>query len=696
LQDEEEKKWLLGRKASLVPKPESPSKTKKPATAKKKVPQKSTKKPPPKKGTKNTKPVKPAPVKIEPSLVETKTLQFKQENIHDFAWFADKNFIVDQDTLLLTSGKTITVASYYTSQKEPWKKSVKMSKDALRFRSAVMGEYPYNTVTVVEGPEGSGGGMEYPTITLIRGIDTDKELDFTIEHELGHNWLYGILASNERQYPWMDEGINSYYDNRYLQWKYNDTTLNILREMLGSKGMSKKFPEDPSAWLINSIASVHKDQPINLPSEEFTSLNYNLVVYLKTAQWMKMLERKTGIETFDKNMQNYYRQWQFKHPYPEDLKKILESGNDNKLDEDFKKLDQTGSFTTTRGRKKVKAAAFLNLKDTDHTSYINIGPSLGYNMYDGFMIGALIHNYSLPANRFQFLAAPMYATGSKTISGLARASYSWYPKNLYRIDLGGAVSKFSMDEFQPENQEKLFLGFTKIAPFLRITLKPKTALDKTQRYIQFKSYFINEENLDFRQEIVGPDTVDVVGKTNSSYNINQVKFVARNDRVLYPYNGELLIDQSKDFVRAGFTGNYFFNYSNRQGGMNVRLFAGKFFYLGSKTTSKQFETDRYHLNLSGPNGYEDYTYSNYFLGRNEFEGFASQQTMIRDGAFKVRTDLLSNKVGKTDRWLVATNFTTDIPKNINPLSLLPVKIPFENICRYRNICRRLGQRLRNQ
>jgi hypothetical protein len=81
------------------------------------------------------------------------------------------------------------------------------------------------------------------------------------------------------------------------------------------------------------------------------------------------------------------------------------------------------------------------------------------------------------------------------------------------------------------------------------------------------------------------------------------------------------------------------------------------------------------LNLSGANGYEDYTYSNYFIGRNEFEGFASQQTMIRDGAFKVRTDLLSDKVGKTDRWLVATNFTTDIPKNINPLQLLPIKIP---------------------
>jgi hypothetical protein len=85
--------------------------------------------------------------------------------------------------------------------------------------------------------------------------------------------------------------------------------------------------------------------------------------------------------------------------------------------------------------------------------------------------------------------------------------------------------------------------------------------------------------------------------------------------------------------------------------------------------------DRYHLNMTGPNGYEDYTYSNYFLGRNEFEGIASQQIMIRDGGFKFRTDLLGNEVGKTDRWLTALNFSTTIPKNINPLSVLPIQIP---------------------
>jgi hypothetical protein len=79
--------------------------------------------------------------------------------------------------------------------------------------------------------------------------------------------------------------------------------------------------------------------------------------------------------------------------------------------------------------------------------------------------------------------------------------------------------------------------------------------------------------------------------------------------------------------------------------------------------------------MTGANGYEDYTYSNYFLGRNKFEGLPSQQIMIRDGGFKFRTDLLGNKVGKTDRWLAALNFSTTIPDKINPLSVLPVKIP---------------------
>jgi hypothetical protein len=81
--------------------------------------------------------------------------------------------------------------------------------------------------------------------------------------------------------------------------------------------------------------------------------------------------------------------------------------------------------------------------------------------------------------------------------------------------------------------------------------------------------------------------------------------------------------------------------------------------------------------MSGANGYEDYAYENYFAGRNEFAGWQSQQIMKRDGFFKVRSDLLSSKIGKTDNWLMALNFSSTLPKSVNPLSVLPIKIPLK-------------------
>ena len=167
-----------------------------------------------------------------------------------------------------------------------------------------------------------------------------------------------------------------------------------------------------------------------------------------------------------------------------------------------------------------------------------------------------------------------------------------------------------------------------------------------------------------------------VNTVSDNRTLHQLKFVIENFRALYPYKAEFNIEHGKDFVRTAFTGNYFFNYP-KEGGLDVRLFAGKFFYLGSKTFTKQFATDRYHLNMTGPNGYEDYTYSDYFIGRNKFDKLPSQQIMMRDGGFKVRTDLYSDKVGKTDDWLAAINLSTTIPSGMNPLSLLPVKIPLK-------------------
>jgi len=124
------------------------------------------------------------------SSTQSKTLQYKQNNIHDFAWFADKRFIVNQDTCLLASGKLIDVLTYYTpAYEKTWKKSVDYSKHAIRHYSSLVGEYPYSIVQVVQGPESFGGGMEYPTITVISPDDDPRSLDNTITHEIGQKWV---------------------------------------------------------------------------------------------------------------------------------------------------------------------------------------------------------------------------------------------------------------------------------------------------------------------------------------------------------------------------------------------------------------------------------------------------------------------------------------------------------------------------
>ena len=612
--------------------------------------------------------VQPYPV----SSVKLKQLNYKQNNVHDFAWFADKRFIVNQDTLLLSSGKTITAYSYYLpAATTPWKSSIEFIKNAVRYRSALMGEYPYNTVSAVEAKMGVDGGMEYPTITCISQEATATELEGTIEHEVGHNWLQGILANNERDYPWMDEGVNTYYDNRYDDLKNKKTIVPV------TKSFQQKIPGNFEPLLLQSMMAVKKDQPINTASGNFTENNYGLVAYGKTGDWVKLLENKMGSALFDSCMHVYYHRWQFKHPYPEDFKNLVAEVSNSNVDEIFSLLEEKGSLVPSL-KKQIKPVAFFSLTHTDKYRYINILPAAGYNQYDKFMIGVVLHNYNLPSNQFRFLVAPLYATGSKKFNYLARASYTWFPSNtFYETEIGISTAAFSMDEYQPSDKEKIIPAFRKWAPYIRLTLKESNPLSKVKRFIQFKSFLINEEALDFHTVITGTDTTDVVDKKSSRRYLNQLKFVLENNRVLYPYRGELQIEQADGFTRAAFTGNYFFNYANQQGGMNLRLFGGKFFYNGSKTFTKQFETDRYHFNLTGANGYEDYTYSNYFPGRNKFEGTASQQIMMRDGFFKVRTDLLSNKIGKTDNWLGALNLTTDIPKKINPLSILPFKVPLK-------------------
>ncbi|MGH2565560.1 MAG: M1 family aminopeptidase, partial [Ginsengibacter sp.] len=317
--------------------------------------------------------VKENPFYITKEKEETKTINYFQDNVHDFAWFADKNFIVNHDTLKLRSGKIIEVYSYYTpAQKDIWKNSIQFIKDAVTTRSKWLGEYPYNIVSAVEAKMGFSGGMEYPTITSISPMKDEQSLDFTIEHEVGHNWNYGILASNEREHPWMDEGINTYFDNRYKKIK----DKNANEQKIKNDFINNKIPEDQQNLVYRIEIANKRDQPIETNSQDFSELNYGLMAYYKTGKWMHVLEDYIGEPLFDSCLHEYYNRWKFKHPQPEDFKRVVEDVSKKNIDSIFTMLNQKGSIEP--GEKiDIKFSALFNFKETDKHNYIFLSPAIG-------------------------------------------------------------------------------------------------------------------------------------------------------------------------------------------------------------------------------------------------------------------------------------------------------------------------------
>ncbi len=381
------------------------------------------------------------------------TLRYRQDHIHDFAWFADKQYHSDHDTLMLASGRIINLYSYYLPASAPlWKNSIQYMKDAIRFRSSLIGEYPFGIASIVEAHMGGAiGGMEYPTIAAINPQTSAEDLELTIEHEIGHNWFYAVLGTNERRYPWMDEGINTYYDERYSAWKY-PSNLHVDRYRL----------------YISALAKQHMDQPISTRSEDFTPLNYELIAYGKTRLWMQQLEGVLGSTSFDSSMREYYRVWQFKHPYPDDFRAIIENTSHRKLDAQFALLDRTGPIPAIPSRKTMHAAVFA--RSSDRYNYIGILPAIGYNTYDKFMIGALIHNYYLPPTPFRLLVARLYSVNSRQLNGTGRVAYSWFPnQHFQKIGIALSGSKFSALSGIDSNGNKIFGGFYKIVPSARFT-----------------------------------------------------------------------------------------------------------------------------------------------------------------------------------------------------------------------------------
>jgi len=291
-----------------------------------------------------------------------KTLRFVQDSIHDFAWFADKRFYVLKGTVELPNNhKNVTTWIYFTNfEGNLWKNAIPYVNNAVYYYSKWLGDYPYLQCTAVESALGAGGGMEYPMITNIGQSGNAESLEEVIVHEVGHNWFYGMLGSNEREHPWMDEGINSFYEQRYTsEIKHNKGYYGDIGMMSRLFGTKVESPFDLNRMTCDYIARNGSDQALDLHSEAFLFENYGIVPYMKGANAMNYLFHYFGEKEFDRCMQAYFEKWKFRHPYPIDLQKVLEEKSGKNLDWFFtginKKTDKSDyKIKRLKNNKKTK------------------------------------------------------------------------------------------------------------------------------------------------------------------------------------------------------------------------------------------------------------------------------------------------------------------------------------------------------
>lgn len=272
--------------------------------------------------------------KFPPSNDTLKTIRYTQDNVHDFGWFADKRFeVLKGEVQLPNSNRKVTSWSMFVPHHaELWENSIEYLNDAIYYYSKWNGNYPYNQVTVVDGTISAGGGMEYPNVTVIGNSSSKMELEVVIVHEVGHNWFYGLLGSNERDHAWMDEGLNTMNEIRYMQTKYpnNKRMSDMANGIVAKLHFDHLNHHDMADLTYQFTAGYGLDQPIELHSADFTSLNYGAIVYSKTGLVFTYLKDYLGDELYDQAMQTYYDKWHYKHPQPEDIKQVLEevSGKD--------------------------------------------------------------------------------------------------------------------------------------------------------------------------------------------------------------------------------------------------------------------------------------------------------------------------------------------------------------------------------
>jgi len=251
----------------------------------------------------------------------TKTVTYHGDDIHDFAWTVSPRYKVRESVYQSQMGP---IKLRFLMQPAHWNQAERherITRDTLDRFEKWYGPYPYKTLTVVDPePDSAAGGMEYPTFITGDSSWFEPEglrlVEVVVEHEFGHQYWYGMVATNEFEDAWMDEGINSYTEVKVLDSILGKKTsmLNIAGATIGERELQRQ----------SYAFEADFDPMAQKAYDYYNSGSYGGVTYGKTASVLLTLEGIIGEATMAKAMHTYFMRYRFTHPTKEDFLKTIE------------------------------------------------------------------------------------------------------------------------------------------------------------------------------------------------------------------------------------------------------------------------------------------------------------------------------------------------------------------------------------
>lgn len=293
-----------------------------------------------------------------------KTITYRAEDIVDFAWTAWPGYAVYTDQW---KNVKITFLSP-PDRKDQVARQFQSVKNALEYLDEKVGPYPWPHLTFVDPPAkgGGAGGMEYTTIFTSEsfyGVPASLHMpEMVTIHEFGHAYFMGILASNEFEEPWLDEGVNSFMEARIMDHYYGKTSgmMDFPFFKMSDKSMSR-----------TSYVTMGSRQVIsnNEYSWNYPHGTYSMMSYMKTATWLNTMMGILGEETTDEIFREYYRKWAFKHPSGRDfvnvVNEVVKKADGDKFGPDMNWFFEQTLYGT--GICDYKVSGFSNTKITKPT-----------------------------------------------------------------------------------------------------------------------------------------------------------------------------------------------------------------------------------------------------------------------------------------------------------------------------------------